>query len=65
MKSKCTVLAATLFCTVLALLGLSAVCWGAPPPPPAVIPMTPVGNAEVSALTVAALAGYGFWKMRK
>lgn len=67
MKGNLSALAGTLFFSALALLGLSAVCWGGPPPPPMAqsIPMTPVGSAEVSAVTVAAVAAYGFWKMRK
>jgi len=60
-------IAETLTFAAFAILVLSAVCWGAPPPPPNFqsIPLTPVGSAEVSALTVAAVAAYGFWKMRK
>jgi len=45
---------------VLALLNLLGVCWGPPEPP-----STPVGNIEMSALTIGAMAAYGYWKMRK
>lgn len=46
---------------ILVTLTMLGVCWGPPGPPPS----TPVGNAEMSALTVAGMAAYGFWKMRK
>jgi len=54
--------------TVLATLNLCATCWAGPPGPPAIaaqIPATPVGNAEVSAVTIVAVAAYGYWKNRK
>ena len=56
--------------TEAALLATAALCtlcstvWAGPPLPPS-IPATPVGNAEMSALTVAAVAAYGYWKMRR
>ena len=46
--------------TILAILNLLTLCWGPPGPPPTV----PVGNAEMSVITIAAVAVYGFWKMR-
>ncbi|QWV94734.1 hypothetical protein KP004_06035 [Geomonas oryzisoli] len=49
---------------LVAGLNLCSSCWAGPPAPP-VIPATPVGSAEMSAVTVAAVAAYGFWKSRK
>lgn len=46
---------------VLVMVNLYSICWGPPGPPPT----TPVGNAEMSALTIAGMAAYGFWKMRR
>ena len=61
MKRSLDRTAETLFLVALALLTLCSTCWGGPPGPPS----TPVGNAEVSALTVGAIAAYGYWKNRK
>ncbi|MBU5614088.1 hypothetical protein [Geomonas azotofigens] len=52
---------------IMAAIALGSICtasWAGPPPPPS-IPSTPVGNAEMSAVTMVAVAAYGFWKMRK
>jgi hypothetical protein len=64
MKRNFDRLAETLALTALAALNICTMCWAGPPGPPN-IPSTPVGNAEVSALTVVAVAAYGYWKNRK
>lgn len=48
--------------TSIIMLNLFSLCWGPPGPPPE---STPVGNAEMSALTIIGVAGFGYWKMRK
>jgi hypothetical protein len=54
----------TVMIGTLTVLNLCTTCWGGPPGPPN-IPSTPVGNAEMSAVTVLAVAAYGYWKNRK
>lgn len=60
-------IAQPVFLTLLAVISLCTASWAGPPPPPNLqsIPATPVGNAEVSAFTIAAVAAYGLWKSRK
>lgn len=65
MKTGLRAVTETLGFAALGILAFSAACWGGPPLPPSSIPATPVGNAEVSAITVAAVAAYGFWKSRR
>jgi len=68
MKRNLNQFVETLCCSVLVSMLLVATCWAAPPPPPLnllIIPVTPVGNAEVSAMTVLAVAAYGYWRSRK
>lgn len=58
----------TAFLATASLLNLCTAGWAGPPPPPNIavgIPSTPVGSAEMSAITVAAVAAYGYWKMRR
>jgi hypothetical protein len=57
----------TLLLSGLAVLNFCALCYAGPPGTPdsfGLIPSTPVGNVEVSALTVVAVAAYGYWKNR-
>ena len=56
-------IAGTLLLAALSALNLCAPCWAGPPGPP--IPATPCGTPVLSALTVAAVAGYGYWKSRR
>ena len=70
MKRNFGAVIGTLVLSILALLNLCAVCWAGPPGTPdsfavAQIPRTPVGNVEVTAATVLAVAAYGYWKSRK
>lgn len=53
--------------TALFLTHLSTQVFAGPPGPPVVtqIPATPVGNVEMTAATVVAVAAYGYWKSRK
>jgi hypothetical protein len=64
MKRRFDRIAETIFLTALAILNICTTCWAGPPGPPS-IPSTPVGNAEVSAATIIAVAAYGYWKNRK
>ena len=64
MKRNLDRIAEKLFLAVIALASLCTASWAGPPPPPS-IPATPVGNAEMSAVTIVAVAAYGYWKMRK
>ena len=68
MERKFSRISETLMLSAFATLNLCAVCWAGPPGPPVIaaqIPVTPVGNEEVTAITVVAVAAYGYWKSRK
>lgn len=67
MKALCRRSTETAFLATVSLLNLCTAGWAGPPPPPSIaaIPSTPVGSAEMSAITVAAVAAYGYWKMRR
>jgi len=64
MERKFIRISETFVLSVLATLSLCATSWAGPPGPPSFIPATPVGNAEVSTVTIVAVAIYGYWKSR-
>jgi len=64
MKHSFESIAGMLLLAVMVGLSFCTTCWAGPPPPPS-MPSTPVGNAGVSAVTVMAVAAYGYWKMRR
>ncbi|GFO54928.1 hypothetical protein GMSM_19350 [Geomonas sp. Red276] len=68
MKKRLIRIAEIAAIAALAVTALAAAVWAGPPAPPVVnaqVPVTPLGGPEVSALTVAAVAAYGYWKSRR
>ena len=57
-------IAESLMLATLVVMNLCTASWADPPPPP-VIPATPVGSTEIIIATAVAIAGYGYWKSRK
>lgn len=52
------------FLSLLVFISLAPLCWG-PPLPPAGVPNVPAVNPIMSAITIAVIAGVGFYKSRK